>query len=103
MDGTEWSAGYSVVLRKNGAIEIHKKTLGAKAVLLQAVASASVADGEQVAYRISMTDATLSLIRLNKDGSNGPTAVAQDSTFKSSYLHLGRNGLACRFSQISVK
>ena len=103
VDSNEWSAGYNLVLRKNGAIEIYKKTLGANAVLLQTTTSAMIGDAEEVAYRISVTDTTISLTRLNKDGSSGAAATALDSSFKSTYLHLGRNGLACRFSQISVK
>lgn len=102
LDTNEWSAGYNFVLRKNGAVEIHKKALGAKAVLLQTAAGSPIADGQEVAYRIHVTETTLSVVRLNTDGSNGNIALASDQNFDVAYLHLGRTGLACKFRQILV-
>jgi glycerophosphoryl diester phosphodiesterase len=102
MDGNEWSAGYSFVLRKNGAVEIYKKALGAKAVLMQTAAGSPIADGQEVGYRIRMTENTVSVVRLNSDGSTGNIALANDRSFDTAYLHLGRTGLACKFRQISI-
>lgn len=102
MEGNEYSAGYGLVLRKNGAVEIYKKTLGAKPALLRASPGLLIADAEEVAYRISVTGTAVTVTRLNKDGSNGASVEVSDSSFHSTYVHLGRNGLACRFSQIRV-
>lgn len=102
LDASEWSAGYNFVLRKNGSVEIYKKALGAKAVLLQTAVGSPIADGGEVAYRIRMTENTVSVVRLNNDGSASNIALANDRSFDAAYLHLGRTGLACKFRQISV-
>jgi len=102
LEGSEWSEGYSLVLRKNGAVEIHKKALGVKVALLRATAGVPISDGEEVRYRIGVTPSAISLTRLNADGSNGTSVTASDNSFHSVYVSLGRNGLACRFSGISI-
>jgi glycerophosphoryl diester phosphodiesterase len=102
MDINEWSSGYHIVLRKNGALEIHKKALGMKAQVLRTSSSAPIADGEEIAYRISVTATRISLIRLGRDGSTSADVTVTDSSFHSVYVSLGRNGLACRFRQITV-
>lgn len=101
-DGNEWSAGYNFVLRKTGAVEIYKKSLGAKSVLMQTAAGTPIADGQEVAYRIRITENTISVVRLNSDGSNANIATASDRSLDTAYLHLGRTGLACKFRQVSI-
>jgi glycerophosphoryl diester phosphodiesterase len=103
LEGGEWSAGYNLILRKNGSAEIHKKAFGIKAALLRATTGIPISDGELVRYRIAVTPSAISLTRLNTDGSNGASVTALDNSFHGVYIHLGRNGLACRFSGISVK
>jgi glycerophosphoryl diester phosphodiesterase len=103
LDSNEWAIGYHVVLRKNGVVEIQKKSAGTKAVTLQKGVSAAIADGEEVAYRIGVTQDALTVIRLNKDGSDGVVTLAHDDALNTTYVHLGRNGLACRFRQVQVK
>lgn len=102
MDANESSSGYNFVLRKNGAVEIYKKALGAKSVLLQSAAGTLIADGQEVHYRIRLTENTVSVARLNDDGSSGNIALVSDRSFDTAYIHLGRTGLACKFSQISI-
>jgi glycerophosphoryl diester phosphodiesterase len=102
-DSNEFSAGYNILFRKNGTIEIYKKALGAKAVVLVTSHGNEIADGEEVGYRVNLTEAAISVVRLNRDGSSSHVATSPDSTFHCVYLSLGRNGLACRFRQISIK
>jgi hypothetical protein len=101
-DMNESSSGYHLIFRKNGAVVMQKKAAGFKAEDLQASSSAPIADGEEVQYRISVTESAITVVRLNKDGSNGVTTTARDNAFTTMYLHLGRNGLACRFRHIQV-
>jgi glycerophosphoryl diester phosphodiesterase len=103
LNGSESSAGYNLLLRKNGSIEIYKKTLGAKATLLATTATGQIADGEEIAFRITVTETSITGLRLNADGSDGRAAIAADSALQTVYLSLGRDGLACKFRDISVK
>lgn len=102
LESNEWSSGYHLVLRKNGVVEIHKKTLGAKSEALRINAGKPIADGEEVTYRINVTAIGINVSRLNQDGSKGVDVTVSDASFHSVYVHLGRNGLACRFRQIAV-
>jgi glycerophosphoryl diester phosphodiesterase len=102
-DANESSAGYHVVLRKNGGIQIQKKAAGVKSGALQTGSSSAIEDGEEVGYRISVTESAITVVRLNKDGSDGVMTTVRDNSLNTMYLHLGRNGLACRFRQIQVK
>jgi glycerophosphoryl diester phosphodiesterase len=103
LDSNEWSAGYQVMLRKNGTVEIQKKGFGVKTVTLQTGATGAIADGEEVGYRVSVTEDALTVVRINKDGSDGVATLARDNTLNTTYVHLGRNGLACRFRQLQIK
>jgi glycerophosphoryl diester phosphodiesterase len=103
LDGTESSVGYHVVLRKNGTVEIQKKGVGANAVTLQTGVAAAIADGEEVGYRISVTAESITVVRINRDGSDGVATLARDNALNTTWVHLGRNGLACRFRQLQIK
>lgn len=103
LDAAEFAEGYHILLRKNGGQEIYKKTPGVNPTLLVSGMGAAISDGKEVRYRVSVSESSIKLIRLNVDGNDSQTTVAQAAGFAGAYIHLGRSGLACRFSQISVK
>ena len=103
-DGSEWSAGYQLVFRQNGTIEIYKKALGVKGTLLASNGGGNaIAKGEEVGYRITLTEQSISAARLNGNGTDQYAALANDASVHCVYPHLGRNGLACRFRKLTIR
>lgn len=102
LDKTENSSGHHLVFRKNGVIEIYKKMSGSQATLLAGIAGTSIANGEEVTFSIEVNEAAITVTRLRADGSVMYSAVSSDKSARGAYLHLGRNGLACKFSRLSV-
>jgi hypothetical protein len=101
-DGAEVTNGYHILFRKNGSVEVFKKSAGARAALLVAASGTYIEDGRDASYRVTVTDATVKVARLGADGVELYAANARDVSYRGAYVHFGRNGLACRFNQITI-
>lgn len=95
--------GYHFLLRKNGQIQIYKRTTSESAQMAITNTTA-IADDEEVAYRIVMTPATVSLHRLDGTGAIAYTATyaSSDASYRGGYMHFGRNGLGAAFRDVSI-
>ena len=95
--------GFHFLLRKAGQIQIYKRTTSA-ATQVANVATAAIADGEEVRYRVVYTPTAVTLHRLDAGGNVTHTASVADSdaVFRGGYVHLNRTGLACRFRGIEI-
>lgn len=102
IDKSEASAGHHVIFRKNGVVEIYRKSIDSSAVLLSGVVGPSIADGNEVRFRIACSTTGIVVTRLKADGTASVAATASDGSVSPDYLHLGRNGLACRFRKLTV-
>jgi glycerophosphoryl diester phosphodiesterase len=102
IDGSDATAGYHILFRKNGSVEVFKKAPQSHAALLVARAGTAIQTGGEVRYRITVADTIVKVARLDASGNEVYAASAADSTYRTPYLHLGRNGLACQFRQLIV-
>jgi glycerophosphoryl diester phosphodiesterase len=93
--------GYNVLVRKDGRVHVYERVNG---VVNQLVVSSTslISDGTDVKYRITVTSSSITISRLNGDGSVNYEVTANDTTHGCGYLHLGRNGLNCRISALSI-
>jgi glycerophosphoryl diester phosphodiesterase len=101
-DSNEVSSGYHILFRKNGTIDIYKKEDGATARWVTGISGTKIGDGEEASFHIAMAEGTVNAARLRPDGTAQYSVAVEDRTQKGGYLQLGRNGLACRFSNLSV-
>lgn len=102
VDGSDATAGYHILFRKNGSVEIFKKDPQSHAALVIAMPGNAIQTGGEVRYRISVADTNVKVARLDANGNEAYAASAQESTYRTPYLHLGRNSLACQFRQLVV-
>jgi hypothetical protein len=102
LDQREDSAGHHFLFRKDGTLEIYKKTSNQSAVLLATKRGTAIADSEEVTYRVRVESESITLSRMNSDGSESYSVAVQDRASRGAYLHLGRDGLACGFRKISI-
>lgn len=93
------SNGYNFLVRKNGSIQVYRYDAGVVTGALATTATAAIADGAEVSYRVTVTPTQVSIARLS--GTTG-TATASDATYRGGYIHLGKSGLACRFRDLAV-
>lgn len=96
--------GYHFLMRKTGEIQIYRRTASAVTQLATAFTTGIVPDGTEVGYRITVTPTSLRLDRLNNLGVSVGFVTSSDTTpgCRGGYFHFGRNGLACRFRDVSV-
>lgn len=96
--------GYLVMGRKNGTLQIYKVVAGA-ATSLVAQTGTTITDGTEVDFRITVGATTITLARLNGDGTvnyAGTTTGEVGSPIGCGYMHLGRSSCNARVRAISV-
>jgi glycerophosphoryl diester phosphodiesterase len=101
-DMTEETSGYHILFRKNGTIGIYRKDPGKLATQLAVTTGSPIGNGEEVNYRIAVTEAGVSASRLRSDGTEVYVVKTSDTSSRGAYVHLGRSGLACGFRRLSV-
>lgn len=101
-DRSESASGHHILFRKNGTMEIYKKEAGKTAVRIAGIGGNAIADGEEVRYRVFVTEMGITAVRSTVLGIEQYRVSAQDVSAKGAYLQLGRNGLACRFRQLNI-
>jgi hypothetical protein len=102
IDADEGAAGYHFLFRKSGSVEIFKKVPGKRASLLVAKGGVAFTDGEEGRFRIRINGSSVTVSRLNGDGTDAYAAMVADQTYRGAYLSLGRHGLACGFRKLVV-
>jgi glycerophosphoryl diester phosphodiesterase len=102
VDASESTSGFHFLFRKNGRIEIYKKIAGHAAVQLTGASGSVILDGDEVSFRIILSEASVAVVRLAKNGEEQYRAFVADSSPKGGYLQLGRSGLACKFRKLVV-
>jgi glycerophosphoryl diester phosphodiesterase len=102
IDSDEGAAGYHFLFRKNGSVEIFKKVPSKVASLLVAKGGIAFVDGEEGRFRIRVNGPSVTVSRLNGDGTDMYAATVADQTYRGAHLSLGRNGLACAFRKLVV-
>lgn len=102
--GAATENGYLVLMRKNGNIQIYKRTNGSASSLVNKTTGvSSISDGTTVRYRLTVTATGISCDRLNGDGSvNYGTGEAADTTHGCGNVAFGHNALRCVFSDVLV-
>lgn len=101
-DTADASMGYHVLFRKSGVIEVYRKSQQATPLLLQGINGSPILDGQGVRFQISVSSSSLKAARIRDDGVLTSILEVRESVPKLSYIHLGRKGLACRFSKLSL-
>ena len=102
VDANDDAVGYHFLFRKNGYLEIYKKAAGTLAQLLLSRSGVAIRDGEEVSFRVTVSETTLVLSRLDATGVEKHIVKVDDQTTRGAYLHLGRHGLACAFRKLSI-
>lgn len=100
--GSDSTAGYHILFRKNGNIDVYRKKANLGPELLAGVVGAAITNDQEVRYRISVSASEVTAARLNSDGTIYYSTTALDTSSRGGYLHLGRAGLACKFRHVSV-
>lgn len=101
-DTADASMGYHIIFRKSGVIEVYRKSQQAAALLLQGVNGSAILDGQAVRFRISVSSSSIKAARIRDDGMLTSILEIREPVPKLNYVHLGRKGLACRFSKLSL-
>lgn len=101
-DTADASVGYHVLFRKSGQIEVYRKLQQAPALLLQGTNGSPILDRQGVRYQISVSSTLLKVARIRDDGVLASILEVRELMPKLNYVHLGRKGLACRFSKLSI-
>lgn len=99
---TDQTEGYHLLFRRNGGIDLYKKTAGNSTVHLMGTAGSNINEGQEVAYRITVTDRTVTVARLTSEKSEQNSFTCNDASIRGAYIHLGRNGLACKFRKVAI-
>ncbi len=100
-DNTRLLNGYNLLFRKNGLIEIWRRT-GSTATQLATQSGPTISNGAEVRFRVIVTPASITLQRLDSVGAVDYAVTANDTTYRGGYFHLGKLGAACRFRDIVV-
>jgi glycerophosphoryl diester phosphodiesterase len=102
LDSNESTSGYHFLFRKNGSVEIFKKTPGQRAVLLASRGGTAVNEGDEARFRIDVDGPVLKVSRLTESGTEAYGVMVTDNAYRGAYVSLGRNGLACAFRRIAI-
>lgn len=102
--GAATENGYLVLIRKNGNIQIYKRTAGAAVSLVnKSTGVSAISTGATVRYRLTVTATGIACDRLNSDGSvNYGTGEAADTAHGCGNVAFGHNALRCVFSNVTV-
>lgn len=93
--------GYHCLMRQNGTVQIYKRSESSTTSLVSQTGT-TIAAGQEVAYRLTVTPTSITLARLNGDGSVNYSTTTTDTSYRGGYIHLGRSGLNCKFRDVSV-
>jgi glycerophosphoryl diester phosphodiesterase len=102
VDKDEGCNGYHFLFRRNGTVEILRKTAGQLARQIAVRTGQAFNEGDESRFRIQVDGPTIKVSRLASDGAEAYSATVKDSTYRGAYLSLGRNGLACAFRRITI-
>lgn len=95
--------GYNILLRKSGILQIFRRDAGVNAGAIAASStSTTIADGAEVRFRLDVTPTSITLNRLNADGTVNYNVTTNDTNYRGGYFHFGKNGLGCRFRNVRV-
>lgn len=100
-DDTRLLNGYNLLFRKNGSLDIYRRT-GPSATQLATQSGPTISNGVEVRFRVIVTPASITLQRLDSGGAVDYAVTANDTTYRGGYFHLGKFGAACRFHDIIV-
>lgn len=98
---SDLAEGYHCLCRQGGLLQIYKKITGSGPVLLQGFQSTTpfpVGTGAYTTVRVDVTPSAVTLTRLD----TGELVSTTDTQFRGGYFHLGRNGAAVRWRNLSV-
>jgi glycerophosphoryl diester phosphodiesterase len=101
-DAKDNAAGYHILFRKNGEISVYRKAAGTAAVEIAQLTGSPISDGEEVPYKILVTESAVTASRLDASGRELYAVTAKDITSRGAYVQLGRSGLACGFRRLAV-
>jgi glycerophosphoryl diester phosphodiesterase len=96
------ATGYLLMMRKNGTLSIFRQDSGQAGVSIGSVTGSTIADGTELTFKITRSGSSLTIALMS--GTTVLNSVtATDSAYPSTpYIHLGRNGLACKFRNVTV-
>ncbi|MPZ59752.1 MAG: hypothetical protein GEU93_00365 [Propionibacteriales bacterium] len=92
--------GYRALLRADGGLEVHRVDAG-RTTLLVSTRTPALALGETVA-RIEITVTTEDVTVARTDTDSPHRIAASDATHRGGYIHLGCQGAAVRFRNVTV-
>ena len=94
--------GYHFLMRSSsGVIDVYRYISGTPA-LLKSVATAAIAVGQEVAYRIVVTPTNVNLYRLDGMGSIAYSNENADATHRGAYFHTGHSSVGAEFSEMMI-
>jgi glycerophosphoryl diester phosphodiesterase len=101
-DLNDAASGHHILFRKNGTVGIYRKAANGTATQLAVTNGTPIRDGEEVSYRIAVTESAISVTRFGLDDKEMYATKAIDTSTRGTYIQLGRSGLACGFRHVAV-
>ncbi len=98
VDDAEKIQGYHLVIRLNGLMQIYKKDKNKKSVLVAQKQTTPLSLGQFVPIKVSVDQDKVVFKRTDSDES----VITEDKDYRGGYFHLGRNGSAAKFRNLSV-
>lgn len=99
--GASTENGYHILLRKAGQMQIYSRVAGVGTQRTN-TATISIADGEEVSFKITVTPTAVSVSRLDASGNEAYTSTYTDATFRGGYFQIASNGVAGTIRQLFV-
>jgi glycerophosphoryl diester phosphodiesterase len=93
--------GYHIQFAKDGSIAIYLKVAGLAPSLLNSVSGTTIADGEEKSFRITVTPTQIKAAQVS-GGTDITANTVSNSSYRGGYISLSRNGLACKFRDLSI-
>lgn len=99
-NGVDQAAGYHLLVRRDGRLQIYKKAAGAaSATLLATTTGTAIALNTPIRFSIAVTPSSVTLTRTD----NNESVTFADTEYRGGYFHLGRNGAAVRFRNLTTR
>lgn len=94
--------GYHFLVRKNGTLDVYRKDKNVASVNIGTITGTAFTDSVDTPCRITVTPTTIKIAVLNGSGVDQQNITVSTTAYRGGYVHLGRSGAACLFSDVIV-